>query len=197
MAAQLGDPARQNPDPETLNQLQSHPLRKAIQHWTARLPLAGDRPAFAWFVLQSAGLQIARHPEAEGGEKTIGENYAWRAYFHGGERDRERSWRASQGQHLRGSHLSPPFLTEFTDEWVIVISTPIHERPAGQGEFLGVLGLMIRVGSFAELPGNAQPSHRRSQRREALPSWSIRGRSTPGKSSSIRSMAIWKTSPPR
>jgi hypothetical protein len=42
-------------------------------------------------------------------------------------------------------------VSRFTNQWVVVITTPVHHND----EFVGVLGLMLRLGSFAELPGNA------------------------------------------
>ncbi len=139
-------------------QLRGEALRRPLQDWTDALPLAGEQPIFAWFVMRADGLQVSRNPAAASGGNTIGENYSWRAYFHGGRRDNARDWRAAAGQHITATHLSPPFFTDHTSAWVLVISTPIYERPDGQGAFLGVLGLMVKLGSFVRLPGNVQPA---------------------------------------
>jgi serine/threonine protein kinase len=131
--------------------LADHPLRMAMQAWIENY--AADLPLFASFVLLADGLQIARHPEE--GRETIGRNYAWRAYFHGRPQDHEKSWRPTETDFLRQTVLSPPFVTEFTDEWVVVISTPISTADSPQ-QALGVFGVMVRLGSFARLPGNAR-----------------------------------------
>jgi hypothetical protein len=134
-------------------QLLADPLRQPLKQWVENLP--HDSSQFAWFVMQPEGLQIARYPEIAGGENTIGENYSWRAYFHGGPEDMPRDWRAIPGQHLGSTQLSPPFFTEHTFEWVLVISTPIPDPQSADAPPLGVLGLMLRLGSFVQLPGNA------------------------------------------
>jgi hypothetical protein len=57
---------------------------------------------------------------------------------------------------LTHAQLSPPFFTEHTHEWVLVISTPIPDPRFDDAPPLGLLGLMLRLGSFVELPGNAR-----------------------------------------
>lgn len=157
MRGVLNDPSADETAAEPLrNELDRHMLRLRMQEWVEEQPLAGDMPVFAWFVMLPDGLQVARHPHAQGGEKTIGRNYSWRAYYHGGQSDHEDTWRASAGQHISTTQLSPAFVSRFTNEWVVVVSTPIRHR--GQNEFLGVLGLMVRLGAFAKFPGSTEPA---------------------------------------
>jgi serine/threonine protein kinase len=146
----LNDVAQHEP---LQQELLTEPLRQPLKEWTQRLPR--ETAVFSWFVMQPDGLQIARYPEISGGENTIGENYSWRAYFHGGPEDKPQDWRAGAGQHLARTQLSPPFFTEHTYEWVLVVSTPIPDPASAERPPLGVLGLMLRLGSFVELPGNA------------------------------------------
>jgi len=105
-------------------------------------------PVFAWFVLDAAGLQLARHPIEDA--QTIGRNYAWRSYSHDVPIDQQESWRPQPEQRLNATKLSQVFVSQFTNQWVVVISTPIMDG----GRFLGVLGVMIELGKFAQLPGN-------------------------------------------
>jgi len=137
------------------DELKEDPLRQPLKDWTNKLPLTGELPIFAWFVLLPDGMQIARNSEEQGGGKTIGENYAWRAYYHGGESDHEKSERAGADQHITATYLCPPFRTEHTDEYVVVVSTPVYRDPDDKQNFLGVVGLMISLGSIPGLPGNA------------------------------------------
>jgi len=140
------------------SEMASNQLRRAIQHWVEEF--GNDLPLFASFVLDADGLQIARHP-LEGGQ-TIGRNYAWRAYYSGHDRDEPRAWRpASANDHLHSTYLSPPFVSEFTDEWVVVISTPVVDPKAN--DLLGVMGLMVRLGAFARLPGRAPTAISRAE----------------------------------
>jgi serine/threonine-protein kinase len=157
LSKQLSDPARherEDDESRTLRkQLETDSLRLATQKWIEEF--GGDLPIFASFVLLADGLQVARHPEE--GRQTIGRNYAWRAYFSGHTQDETKTWRpATSSDHVRQTHLSPPFVSEFTDEWVVVISTPILDAQVQHPQLLGVVGLMVRLGSFAKLPGNAR-----------------------------------------
>lgn len=159
LCRKLSEPARhghgaENEETETLRkQLQSSPLRLAAQRWNE--DFGRELPIFASFVLLADGLQIARHPEKE--QQTIGRNYVHRAYVNGHLEDEAKTWRPTDpNDHLRETQLSPPFVSEFTDRWVVVISTPILDTQNGQSRFLGVFGLMVELGSFAKLPGNAR-----------------------------------------
>lgn len=129
-------------------QFEQHPSRLSLQEWIEELAISDDMPIFAWFVTLPDGLQAARNPLGEGGNQTIGRNYSWRAYHHGGPHDHPDTWRAAPDQRVKTTQLSPVFVSRYTNEWVVVISTPILDGE----EFLGVLGLMLRLGSFAELP---------------------------------------------
>jgi hypothetical protein len=132
-------------------QMQGDPL----QAWIDLRP-QGELPVFAWFVLLPDGLQIARNPRAghDGGLKTIGENYAWRAYYSGLAADLAKGQRPPPGVHIQATHLSPPFLTEHTTQEVIVVTAPVYDE--NKTQFLGVVGLMVQLGSLSGLPGNAK-----------------------------------------
>ncbi|MBC7853129.1 MAG: protein kinase, partial [Pirellulaceae bacterium] len=157
---QLNDPARQNSkNAETQSQrkrLETNSHRLATQEWNESF--GSNLPIFSSFVLLSDGLQISRSPEEDG--RTIGRNYAYRAYVNGHSQDEPRTWRPTDSSdHLHATQLSPLFVSEFTDRWVVVISTPVVNSQHGRPKFLGVLGLMVELGSFAKLPGNSQSGH--------------------------------------
>jgi hypothetical protein len=135
-----------------------------------------SRPGvFGWFVLERDGLQIARTPM----NTTVGQNYAWRAYFHGGRLDfsSQQQYLASEKSTLRHTVLSPAFLSQVTDRWVIVISAPIFARVDADAteespgdelhpstelqKFLGIVGIMFELGHFADLPGADLPGEPR------------------------------------
>lgn len=150
--------ARQLSDPQVTEEvaaplrkeLETDPQRMKLQEWTEEQTIGDHLPNFAWFVQLPDGLQVARNPAVAGGEKTIGRNYAWRAYFHGGDADHVDTWRGMSDEHVSGTHLSPAFVSRYTNEWVVVISSPVKH----EGTFVGVVGLMLRLGPFAELPGS-------------------------------------------
>lgn len=153
----LSDPARQDSNSEETQsrrkQMETNPMRLAAQKWNE--DFGSSLPVFASFVLLSDGLQISRSPEED--RRTIGRNYAYRAYVNGHPQDEPKTWRPTDpSDHLRETQLSPLFVSEFTDKWVVVISTPVLSSQEGQPKLLGVLGLMVELGSFAELPGNSR-----------------------------------------
>ena len=113
--------------------------------------LAVDLDEFAWFVNGPHGYQIARKPSHA---NTIGRNYAWRTYFHGGPEDLEPSTLPPEGQRLSRTQLSSVFLTQQTDQWVVAISAPVEKN----GRFLGVVGVMVPLGRFAELRNDSVAS---------------------------------------
>ena len=59
----------------------------------------GTVDAESWTVCDAKGIQVARSPRAD----TIGQDYAWRNYFHGGEQDLEQGARP---EPLRQVHRS-------------------------------------------------------------------------------------------
>jgi len=128
-------------------------LRDPLREWARHLPRTGDAPELVWFVLLADGMQIARHPETEGGVRTIGTNYAYRAYYHGGDRDLAVGDRPPRS--ITATTLSPAFLTQHTKAWMVTVSTPIYGEPATRQELLGILGLMVPVGALVKLPGDA------------------------------------------
>jgi tRNA A-37 threonylcarbamoyl transferase component Bud32 len=128
-------------------------LRGPIEDWTNAnaLPRKGELPIFAWFVLLPDGMQIARNPDSNDGGKTIGEIYAYRPYHHGLDIEVPEGQRPPGDAHITSTHLSPAFLTKHTTAEVIVVSAPVYDGEA----FLGIVGLMVELGSLKGLPGNA------------------------------------------
>ncbi len=119
-----------------------HRAREQLQDWVdARYAESESNKVFAWFLQDPQGLQLARSPLEK---NTIGHNYAWRAYFHGADEDYqhpEEYLANPESRVLGGTHLSTPFLTESTDQWVVALSTPVVRA----GRLLGVLGVFLYI----------------------------------------------------
>jgi hypothetical protein len=116
-------------------------LEKVAQRLRA---LIADHNRFeyaSWFLTDARGLQIARLPESV----TIGQNYAWRTYFHGGPRDEPLDWRPTTSGHIRHTHLSALYRSQSTRRWSVAISTPIFKRDGSQ-EFLGTVAMTFEIG---------------------------------------------------
>ena len=119
--------------------------QQRTQHLRPQDPDAAPREeVFAWFMQDDHGLQIARSPDPG---DNVGNCYAWRRYFHGGDGDYESLEQyldasKSQFKHLDRTLVSSAFETRETNEWVIAVSTPILSEDQ---KFLGVLGIFLFV----------------------------------------------------
>ena len=137
---QLSNPQLDGEWANLLPQLADHPARAAVQQWVKqRYDESDGNKVYAWFVQDPSGLQIARAPIAN----TIGLNYAWRTYFHGGDadfRDLEDYLANAPGLRLSRTKLSDLFRTN-TQEDVIGVSAPVVD----DGRFLGVVGVFLRI----------------------------------------------------
>ena len=114
LRGKLNDPGLDDNDRKALKlDLQSHAARKllhkGLQNLQDREQQKQAEPAYNWFVLDSNGLFLAREPARP---LSIGENFAWRTYFHGGLRDcdgLQDYLNEAAGKHLVEAHLSAAF----------------------------------------------------------------------------------------
>ncbi len=140
---------------ELRQRFREHKLRKELQKEFASLLPARFHPeadsshkeVASWFFCDWRGFSVVRVPESE----TIGHNYAWRTFFHGGEADLPRGRRPAEGIHITGTQLSAVFRSEAHDQWIVAVATPVFQENRGQQIFRGVLALTVRVGRFMEL----------------------------------------------
>jgi hypothetical protein len=101
----------------------------------------------SWFFCDASGVSAVRVPESQ----TIGKNFAWRNYFHGGPRDYDESWRPKPGKNLDVTNLSAVFPSQATGHWIVAVTTPVFR--AADKKFLGVVALTVKVGRLVELQG--------------------------------------------
>jgi len=99
--------------------------------------------AESWFVCDTTGVQIARSPVAD----TIGQGFAHRDYFHGGDSDLEPGTAASP---LKDVHRSTVYKSASTGKLKVAFSAPIWSaKPTTENrECLGVLVMSFDVGSL-------------------------------------------------
>ncbi len=148
----LSDP---NADPAALEPLRrrfrEHPDRRRLQEEFAELISPEMNPpegAASWFFCDPLGISTVRVPESQ----TIGKNFAWRSFFHGGSVDHAESWRPTTGEHVKGTQLSAVFRSQATYRWIVAVATPVFDN-SEQRRFLGVVAMTIEVGKFVELEG--------------------------------------------
>jgi len=127
------------------------PPRKALQEvFEGLIPDYAKAPedVASWFFCDPAGLSTVRVPESQ----TIGRNYAWRSFFHGGNADRaDEDWRPAPDERLKQTTLSAVFRSQATGRWIVAISTPV--TMGDQDQFLGVVALTVELGRFVDLQG--------------------------------------------
>ena len=122
--------------------------RQELQHRVDQLLHDSHLPRVAsWFVCDAHGTHIAgafNRPISP----TVGNNFAYRTYCHGGLRDlADHRARPLPNQHVQHTQLSSPLRSTATNTLKIAVSTPLY-RPGQDGEFLGILTLTVEVGDF-------------------------------------------------
>jgi hypothetical protein len=159
----LSDPRKREAELEPLRRrFREHPARKRLQQQFEALIPARMRPGAksgkeqeevaSWFFCDSHGISTARSPESD----TLGKNFAWRSFFHGGSGDRPRNWRPEAGQHVEATGPSVVFASQASGRWILAISAPVYDE-SPRRNFLGVVALTVEVGRFVELLGGDDP----------------------------------------
>lgn len=104
-------------------------------------------PIASWLICDRRGICLGRWPSSD----TIAVNYVWRAYFHGGPKDFSPEWQPDATREIpivKSTYLSPVFLSQATNRWVVGITSPIQKGE----EVLGVLTMTFDVGQIIDLP---------------------------------------------
>jgi serine/threonine protein kinase len=101
----------------------------------------------SWFFCDARGIATVRLPKPT----TVGMNFAWRSFFHGGDRDHEPTWRPSGDDDVvRQTQTSAVFQSFASGAWIVAVTTPVRD-PSQGGKFLGVVALTVRVNKFVQL----------------------------------------------
>ncbi len=153
LLVRLSDPGLPAEEQASLQeQFLKRPDRQDLQEeFTASIPPSlqpQERDGVAsWFLCDARGVQLARAPEKD---TTIGRNFAWRSYFHGGQSDRDETWRPEPREHIQATTLSDVYRSKATSRWIVAISAPIFDNTP-ERNFLGVVAVTAEVGKFIEL----------------------------------------------
>ena len=152
LLGKLSDRQRDEAELEQLRQeFRGHEvLEKLQQKFVALIPpeMMPEEAVASWFFCDANGLSVVRVPPSQ----TIGKDYAWRSYFHGGPDDERRP----EDDHVKTTRLSAVFRSQATQRWIVAVSAPVFSEPSEEskkGEFLGVVALTVEVGRFTELEG--------------------------------------------
>ena len=151
LVEQLNDPKISEDERDAaVEKFRDNQDRKELQRVFTSLIPPMDRPrdeeeAASWFFCDAQGLSMVHVPQS----RTIGTNYAWRSFFHGGPRDMDETWRPEPGKNLKATNLSAVFRSQATSHWVVAISTPVFDETSKKN-FLGVVAMTVEVGCLVE-----------------------------------------------
>ncbi len=131
--------------------LQQHLDQRILQH-----PVCNS-----WFANDLRGNQVALIYAVAPDTVTIGRNYSYRTYFHGGDQDRKQQlgeemvfniapW-GQERQIIDQPHLSSVFLSKGTYTWKVAFSVPIRvTNEKGQTRTVGVVACTSDMGNFVD-----------------------------------------------
>ena len=146
---ELSDPHASRDELEVKRrQFEQDPLRTPLQEQILSLIGQGLYPEniASFFVCGPRGTHLAGWFNDQVAS-TIGHNFAYRSYCHGGLRDLDESDRPMPTQHVRQTSLSAPLLSKSTGRWKIAVSTPVY-RQQQPHDLLGVIVMSVDVGTL-------------------------------------------------
>ncbi len=102
-------------------------------------------PVASWLITDQQGTMLAAAFSDPPSTSPVGDNFAYRSYFHGRERD-DQVRRANTP--LGRPRLSAPFTSTATNTYKVAISAPIRSAT----ETVGVLAMTFELGQFVRFP---------------------------------------------
>ncbi|MEE2641231.1 MAG: protein kinase [Planctomycetota bacterium] len=153
MRARLANPNAGKKNRELISAFVENRVRQRLQPLLrSQLGEAGVKDA-SWFCSDASGTQLAFVSE-DNQVGTIGKNYSWRTYFHGGPKDLKEKRDGevfytvdsdpAKRDHIRHSHLSAIFISQASQRWKVAFSVPIFEEE----RFLGIVAATAHCGDF-------------------------------------------------
>lgn len=147
--------------PDELKEARDAFLKLAVQkelntHIEALMSNPKNPPASSWFIQDLRGNHIADVFERTPGLNPLGRNYAWRAYFHGGDSDLARDQRPETRIADDSIYLSPVFQSTATYTWKVAISRPLIYEDVK----IGMICVTAEMGQFSKtLEDNRRREH--------------------------------------
>ena len=96
----------------------------------------------SWFLTDSSGVQIWRR---EFSERTVGDTFAWRDYFHGRGLDYPRDNVPADIQPLTTAHVSLAYKSTTTGRQTVALSVPVR---SADGKVIGVFARTAHLGDL-------------------------------------------------
>lgn len=151
LAQQPGETTR--PDLNSLDpfqRLQRH-VDNRLKAWSDAERRDGSATHFSsLLVLDRTGTNIAAAIDEPIESSPVGKNFAYRSYFHGGDRDLDPAQIDRTIEPMRHPHITPPFASTSTGRWKLALAIPLVDPAARaeQRQVRGVLALTINLGEF-------------------------------------------------
>lgn len=149
VASKVGEKGRAKPEPKAA--LNAYPKNVALKAELGEVlgELRNRHPRIQSILICSpTGTEIAiNSSEPQSAYNPMGDNFAYRSYFHGGTKELEKI--ADPPVHIEAPSLSSPFLSTLSGEWKMAVSAPLYD-----GErFLGVIAITVVMDAIASLEG--------------------------------------------
>ncbi len=126
-------------------------LHSRLEEYGPQAGMARSRPIFATlFVTDARGtiLSIAYADDPGQESNSLGRNFCYRTYFHGGGAELPKETNPASIQPLKRTHLSTPFQSTATYLWKVAVSTPIFLPENKTGTPDAVFVATINLGDF-------------------------------------------------
>lgn len=127
----------------------NRPDRARLDQYLSALLTDTRQPECAsWLLFDRQGTMIAAAFAEPPPYSPIGDNFAYRTYFHGGARDLMPGDPAAGPLH--DTSLSSLFRSTATGTWKVAIATPVSQA----GKMIGVLAVTVELGNFMKFPAS-------------------------------------------
>ena len=134
-------------------------LRERLGRTIDELEKNPNGPKFAsLFALNRQGTILAVAYDKSFRSRSVGKNYCFRTYFHGGNKDEPEDVRTPLVQPIRQTHLSAVFQSTTTKMWKVAVSTPIFSQDNPK-TVIGIIALTVNLGDFAYLRNQNREDH--------------------------------------
>lgn len=125
-------------------------LQERLDVSRERLNEDRNEPKFASiFVVDTQGTMLAVAYRDEFETRSVGRNFSFRTYFHGGTADYPIHIRSPHAKPIEQTHLSAVFRSTTSDSWKVAISTPIYDESGEESVMIGVMAFTVDLGDFA------------------------------------------------
>ena len=125
----------------------------------------------SWFLTDANGTQLWRRPFPKPDQKmTVGEDYAWRDYFHGKGEQYDSDQAPPNLSPIQEPYVSVAFKSQATNRYMVALSVPVR---SADGKVIGVFARTLHLGELQmrlgrDLHGNSSAVIALADRRQSM-----------------------------